>query len=245
MAANGADVSTGSQPIAGVGPRRSQPTYTVPDDWEADTNEEDKDNKDIWEEASVHPSAPVVVLSFNVLCSNSKAPMPQIVIAASASPAPPPTAFAPSMRILKRPQSASPKPATAAAPQKSLAEREAEYKAARDRIFAANPGTAPSSSSTAGTSGSSSTGTRATSAGADKAPSAKNKLDKPDKQPDTVVRQPRGPSSNSGRGFGNRRTQGGSRGGTPGGSGAQSPSSQAATPRTQTPAPSGHLEKRS
>jgi len=230
MSSGSQNIGKWSNPIAGVGPRRSQATYTVPDDWEAETNEEEREAKQIWEEA------------------DAKAPMPQIVIAGGRPSAPPPTAFAPSMQILKRPQNASPKPTTPTAPQKSLAEREAEYKAARERIFAANSGT-PSVPSTTGTMPNA-TGSLVTapktqgSAGADKAPSAKGKTEKTDKQLDTVVRQPRGPTSNSGRGFGNRRLPGGSRGGAPGGSGAQSPSSQASSPGTQTPAPSGHPQKR-
>ncbi|KZT59267.1 hypothetical protein CALCODRAFT_199120 [Calocera cornea HHB12733] len=227
MSSGSQNIGKWSNPIAGVGPRRPA-GYTVPDDWDAETHAEDKDSREVWEEA------------------NTKAPMPQIVIAGSTSSAPPPTAFAPSMKILKRPQSASPKPAASSAPQKSLAEREAEYKAARERIFAAKPGTPSPSSSGVGTPSSSGTGTKGVSgAGADKTPNARSRPEKADKQLDTVVRQPRGPSSNSGRGFGNRRTQGVTRGSTPGGSGAQSPSSQAASPRTQTPAPSGHPEKRS
>jgi len=217
-------MSTGSQkigawnkPIAGVGPRRSQPSYSVPDDWEAESNDEDKDPRRVWEEA------------------DAKAPMPEILIAPGASAAPPPTAFAPSLRILKRPQSASPKPSGPSTPQKTLAEREAQYKAARERIFAAKPESSntasPSSSSTVSPS-SSSTAETSVGAGTDKAPQSRTKSDKPD----NVVRQPRGPSSNSGKGFGNRRAQGT---GTlsAGGSGAQSPVSQASSPRTQTPAP--------
>jgi len=228
MSSGSQNIGKWSNPIAGVGPRRSHATYTVPEDWDVETNEEDRDNKQLWEEA------------------NAKAPMPQIVIAGGTSTAPPPTAFAPSMRILKRPSSASPKPTTPSTPQKSLAEREAEYKAARDRIFAANPGAPAPSGSTTGAAGSSGTGAKnASAAGAEKGPSTKNKPEKSDKQADTVVRQPRGPSVNSGRGFGNRRLQPGSRGVTPSGSGAQSPSSQTSSPRTQTPAPAGHAEKRS
>ncbi|EJU01614.1 hypothetical protein DACRYDRAFT_22679 [Dacryopinax primogenitus] len=219
MSSGSQNIGKWSNPIAGVGARPSQPAYTVPDDWDAEpTEDKGKDVRQIWEEA------------------NSRAPMPQIIVTGGSSPAPPPTSFTPAMRILQRPQSASPKAAAAATPQKSLAEREADYKAARQRIFAANSEVQATSTSTSVPS----TKTNNTS-GTDKAPSLK-KPNRAEKQSEAVVRQPRGPGSNSGRGFRNRRTQGSSRGGTPSGSGAQSPSSHV-TSRTQTPAPSGHGEK--
>jgi hypothetical protein len=77
---------------------------------------------------------------------NNKAPMPQIVAnssSSSASSAPLAAAAAalsqPTMRILKRPsasssQASSPPPAQSATPP--LAERQARYEAARQRIFA-------------------------------------------------------------------------------------------------------------
>lgn len=79
--------------------------------------------------------------------------MPELVISASTATSlaalPPPAAFQPSLRILKRP-SASPSPSSSAAvdsQQKSFAEREAQYQAARDRIFG---GTPPSDASNTG-----------------------------------------------------------------------------------------------
>ncbi|KAG6882102.1 hypothetical protein C0993_011895, partial [Termitomyces sp. T159_Od127] len=75
---------------------------------------------------------------------NAKAPnpMPELVIAPSATSSnhvvpPPPAAFQPTMRILKRPGAdASSKPATPPpSSAESLREREARYQAARERIF--------------------------------------------------------------------------------------------------------------
>ncbi|KAI0694113.1 hypothetical protein BC835DRAFT_1306432 [Cytidiella melzeri] len=104
--------------------RRSEP---VPDDWDDDEDEDEDDPLKVWEDA------------------NKKAPMPQLVIASSAtSPAtvsPPPAAFQPSIRILKRPSAAPSTPLfpdtapSADAQQKSFVEREADYRSARDRIF--------------------------------------------------------------------------------------------------------------
>lgn len=73
---------------------------------------------------------------------NKKAPMPELVISGSGTGLafpPPPAAFQPALKILKRattgpalPSSSAPSPADV---QKSYAEREAKYQAARQRIF--------------------------------------------------------------------------------------------------------------
>ncbi|EMD37137.1 hypothetical protein CERSUDRAFT_95399 [Gelatoporia subvermispora B] len=108
----------------------SQPTRStaaaqvVRDDWDDDDEEEDEDPQKLWETA------------------NKKAPMPQLVLSSSStttSVPPPPAAFQPTLRILKRP-SASPGSSitnipTQAEKQRSYAEREAQYQAARERIF--------------------------------------------------------------------------------------------------------------
>lgn len=84
-------------------------------------------------------------ISCLVIHRNNRAPMPQLVIAPSATTptsvsAPPPAAFQPSIRILKRPSANSSSPSATPSndpQQRSLADREAEYQAARDRIFGA------------------------------------------------------------------------------------------------------------
>ncbi|QRV98743.1 SUZ domain protein [Ceratobasidium sp. AG-Ba] len=106
----------------------TKPTRPVPDDWDADDPEEES-AKDIWERA------------------NSAAPMPQIQFSSSQQSTilPPVSAIMPSMRILQRPKSSSPGqsnsgPGTPGNGAKTMKEREAEYKAARDRIFANSGG---------------------------------------------------------------------------------------------------------
>ncbi|KAM5539710.1 hypothetical protein V8D89_006523 [Ganoderma adspersum] len=108
---------------------------TVRDDWDDDEEEleEAEDPQKLWEEA------------------NQRAPMPQLVMAGSgtgstAATSPPPAAFQPALRILKRPI-ASPSSSSSASSVPTLgsgssnsssstyAEREARYQAARDRIF--------------------------------------------------------------------------------------------------------------
>ncbi|KAG7095695.1 hypothetical protein E1B28_006409 [Marasmius oreades] len=98
----------------------------VRDDWEDEEDEEspnDEANKRIWEKA------------------DSKAPTPMPVVSTTSSRSvtspPPPGAFQPALKILKRPTSAinvhprTPSPASS----ESLKEREARYQEARSRIF--------------------------------------------------------------------------------------------------------------
>jgi len=115
----------------------------IPDAW--DDEEEEEDSEKIWESA------------------NSKAPMPELLISRSSTGPPsivsPPTAAiqAP-LRILKRPSSNSNSSSTvssmtsASALAKNLAEREASYQAARERIFGEvelkKPSTPPTPSQT-------------------------------------------------------------------------------------------------
>lgn len=78
--------------------------------------------------------------------------MPQIQISSQSTVLPPAAAIMPSMRILQRPKSSSPaQPGNNTTPgSKSLQEREAEYKAARERIFASSGGGENGSSSREG-----------------------------------------------------------------------------------------------
>ena len=92
-----------------------------------------------------------VLLRTCTTASNQRAPMPQLVMAGSGTgsvgaTSPPPAAFQPALRILKRP-TASPSSSSSASSVPTLgsgssssssgtyAEREARYQAARDRIF--------------------------------------------------------------------------------------------------------------
>ncbi|SRR6266550_8664415 len=81
--------------------------------------------------------------SHSTLCRNAKtaAPMPTIVSASSTGQAlPPPAAFQPVLRILKRPSpsSSTSEPNSSTSDPSTLKDREARYQAARERIFAAD-----------------------------------------------------------------------------------------------------------
>ncbi|KAJ7227587.1 hypothetical protein B0H12DRAFT_1240505 [Mycena haematopus] len=90
------------------------------DDWEDDDDDADEngaDNQQIWHNA------------------NTRAPMPHL-IASPAAAAPPAAALQPAMRILKRPSATATSPSLPpVGPGETLREREARYRAARDRIF--------------------------------------------------------------------------------------------------------------
>ncbi|KAG1807476.1 uncharacterized protein BJ212DRAFT_1485594 [Suillus subaureus] len=112
-------------PLAGAATKsQRKPQQVVPDDWDNDEDEEE-DNAKVWEDA------------------NNKAPMPELVISPSSTGTcvvpPPPAAFQPTMRILKRPspsQSASNSTTSLSSQTRNtLAEREAQYQEARNRIF--------------------------------------------------------------------------------------------------------------
>ncbi|CAE6441568.1 unnamed protein product [Rhizoctonia solani] len=97
---------------------------SVPDDWDNDEPAEES-AKEIWDRA------------------NTAAPMPQIQISSQSASIPPVAAIMPSMRILQRPKSTPTSPSSAnqtPTSTKSLQEREADYKAARERIFAGSGG---------------------------------------------------------------------------------------------------------
>ncbi|KAJ7210901.1 hypothetical protein GGX14DRAFT_625143 [Mycena pura] len=125
--------STGEwdQPVQSSSSRRAPiPRTVIPvvNDWEDDDDDGDQDappnaenNQRIWETANAQAPA---------------SPMPALVVSGSAAVAPPAAAFQPKLRILKRPPSAAPTPAPSPPlPGETLKEREARYKAARDRIF--------------------------------------------------------------------------------------------------------------
>ncbi|KZT22936.1 hypothetical protein NEOLEDRAFT_1137296 [Neolentinus lepideus HHB14362 ss-1] len=106
----------------------------IPDDWDADTDEEEEDSKAVWEAA------------------NSKSPMPTILPSQTSTSTPtslpPLEALKPKMKILKR-QTASTGPSE---PQhagndqgQSLQERERLYREARERIFGQGAVQAPES----------------------------------------------------------------------------------------------------
>ncbi|GLB39749.1 putative SUZ domain containing protein [Lyophyllum shimeji] len=108
------------------------PAQPVRDDWEDDDVDDpqtEQDNRRIWEDAN----------------ARAPNPMPAVIISPSAtSPhtvmSPPPGAFQPAMRILKRPSAPNsnpPTPPPASTSTESLKEREARYQAARERIFGA------------------------------------------------------------------------------------------------------------
>ena len=83
--------------------------------------------------------------------SQTSAPMPTIIPSASSSHPvvpPPPAAFQPQLKILKRPTNASPSPSPSPhVNTQSLQEREARYQAARERIFGSGSSSAEASSS--------------------------------------------------------------------------------------------------
>jgi hypothetical protein len=122
----------------------------VPDDWDNDDDEEEMDSQRIWDAAYVILLLPVPLPPplgrklIGILVRNAKSPMPELVISRSSTSAtvisPPPTAViqAP-MRILKRQTSAAtPSNTFSTSPSpisQSLAEREAKYQEARERIF--------------------------------------------------------------------------------------------------------------
>ncbi|KAL1680587.1 hypothetical protein EV122DRAFT_276046 [Schizophyllum commune] len=112
----------------------------VRDDWEDEDDEE--------------PAEPTVEGNqklWNAANSQTSAPMPTIIPSASSSHPvvpPPPAAFQPQLKILKRPTNASPSPSPSPPVNtQSLQEREAKYQAARERIFGSGSSSAEASSS--------------------------------------------------------------------------------------------------
>ncbi|KAF8241073.1 hypothetical protein L208DRAFT_1383489 [Tricholoma matsutake] len=130
------------QPTASTSfrPRALVKAAPIPDDWEDDEDDEEPQNEDdnrrIWEDAN----------------TKSPNPMPALIISPSATSSrsvlsPPPGAFQPTMRILKRPSnSTSPTPPPSSSTSETIKQREARYQAARERIFREENDTANSSS---------------------------------------------------------------------------------------------------
>ncbi|KAG5643532.1 hypothetical protein DXG03_000724 [Asterophora parasitica] len=115
----------------------------VPDDWDNDDSDMEENNQRIWEDAN----------------AKTPNPMPTLILSPSAIgpshvASPPPGAFQPTLRILKRPSNPGSNPTTpppTLTSTESLKEREARYQAARERIFgsSASEGTASSDSASA------------------------------------------------------------------------------------------------
>jgi len=195
------DQSNTSANAAHSNHRSKAKTKAVPDDWDAD-EEEEVDGEDVWRDA------------------NAKEPMPEIVLASSTAVAsavvPPSEALQAPMRILKRPTPQtrpSESSLSGAQSQKSLADREAEYQAARERIFASSSAAKEK----------------------DKSRSASPKTPAPQEPGVSVLRNPRGPTAGN---AGTARGFGGKRGGKRGSKGKSSPD----TPPMSTPAePSGEV----
>lgn len=113
-------------PSASTSTRAAVATAPVRDDWEDDEDEDDQAqapteeaNQRLWNDANTKPAAP----------------MPTVV--SSSTPTPPPAAFQPVMRILKRPDTNAANSEVPSVPsgEESFREREARYQAARERIF--------------------------------------------------------------------------------------------------------------
>ncbi|KAI0080457.1 hypothetical protein K474DRAFT_1657885 [Panus rudis PR-1116 ss-1] len=186
------DIPSTSSHCPPVAQMRTEP---IPDDWDNDDDDDEEvEPHKLWQDA------------------NSKAPMPELVISSTSTTStipPPPAAFQPTLRILKRPAAAapSPPPSSSEGTQKTYAEREAQYQAARQRIFGqGNTISTPHIDSD----GSNTRGGE---------PSATTQADS-QRSAAPVLRQPRGPvesdpenpkrSSSSGkpsRGFGRRKGQ--------------------------------------
>ncbi|KAL1741980.1 hypothetical protein HDZ31DRAFT_66401 [Schizophyllum fasciatum] len=110
---------------------KSQKKAAVRDDWEDEEDEE--------EEGGAEPTVESNQKLWNAANAQTPTPMPAIIPSASAThpmTSPPPAAFQPALKILKRPSNAGP---SASPPplvnQQSFQEREARYLAARERIF--------------------------------------------------------------------------------------------------------------
>ncbi|KAJ7476580.1 hypothetical protein FB451DRAFT_1396827 [Mycena latifolia] len=117
------DWQSQSQSTSSTSTRRA-PAQKAPapvcDDWEEDDGDDaaeppaPADNQRIWDTA------------------NAQAPMPALIVSGAA---PPPAAFQPAMRILKRPAAPARAPVRPAAPEETLEAREGRYREARERIF--------------------------------------------------------------------------------------------------------------
>lgn len=119
------------------------PIAPVPDDWDADEEEGENEQatQTLWEIAYVVVHKECSGENDIAPFSNSHTPMPQIQPSTTSTSAgaqlPPAAVFEAPLRILKRPSGASksPSPLNGTQAPKSFKEREAQYQAARERIF--------------------------------------------------------------------------------------------------------------
>ncbi|GBE83625.1 hypothetical protein BKA93DRAFT_771492 [Sparassis latifolia] len=189
-------------PIPPRAQRRVASVQPTPEAWD-DEDDEEEDQQALWENA------------------NNKAPMPELVISASSTTSvvsPPPAAIQPTLRILKRPTNSQLPSSSAPGSEtmKSYAEREAEYQAARQRIFQEstlngrsvnNAARVPSANSREGSSASS------PSSGRDSSSASSVKIIRDPHGPSSLPgagSQPRSPGSQQPRGFSARRNPKGS-----------------------------------
>ncbi|KAI6041570.1 hypothetical protein EDC04DRAFT_2893048 [Pisolithus marmoratus] len=138
-------------------PNTLHPTYVLPtrrsagkqiqairEDWDADDDDDDDNDGETATTALqqiADTNVRVVEKDGNVDAwheANTRAPMPEVVTSSSSTIAPPAAALRPQLRILKRPsQSQSPSNYSSSTlpTQSTLAQREAQYLEARNRIF--------------------------------------------------------------------------------------------------------------
>ncbi|TFK53189.1 hypothetical protein OE88DRAFT_1353562 [Heliocybe sulcata] len=103
---------------------RPSPPASVPDDWDAESDEEEEDSKAVWEAANSKPPMPTI--------------LPSQTSTSTPTSIPPLEALKPTMKILKRPTASfnhSDPLKTSADQSQSLQERERLYREARQRIF--------------------------------------------------------------------------------------------------------------
>ncbi|TDL20648.1 hypothetical protein BD410DRAFT_871175 [Rickenella mellea] len=189
--------------------RKPKQTQPVPDEWDND-DEESVDSEKVWQQA------------------NTQTPMPQVILSSSSTArtavAPPPEALQGPLRILKRPNK-TPSPGvnggvSPSASLKSLKEREKEYQAARDRIFASSSGggggsPSPSPGGNGGTGGTGAGANGDAQPGGTSSPRSEKQKAGTQQGASSVIRNPRGPtegtSGEAARGFGGKRGSGAKR----------------------------------
>ncbi|KAI6128150.1 hypothetical protein EDD16DRAFT_1549681 [Pisolithus croceorrhizus] len=133
--------------------RTEKKTQAIRDDWDADDDDDDDDGSETATTTTLPQQTPDTDVGLNERDgnvdmwheANVRAPMPEVVINPSSTGhstiAPPAAALRPQLRILKRPsQSQSPSNSTSSTlpNQSTLAQREAQYLEARNRIFGVN-----------------------------------------------------------------------------------------------------------
>ncbi|KAH7101197.1 hypothetical protein BKA62DRAFT_703867 [Auriculariales sp. MPI-PUGE-AT-0066] len=212
-------VSTAQPTFASVARMRTQtqaqPTSRTKDSWD-DSSSSDNEAESVPvkviardRRVIVPPPRPSVPPSTNTEiwdAANTEQRMPDIIPSSTLASSPVPTAaFTGPMRILKRP-AASSNPSGNASPTpsaKPLADREAEYQAARERIFGSGNtgGDSPKSSSEPPSRSQSQSRNSNGRRDSNRSQSGSGSQQRGQQ----VSRQPRGPSSNSGFGNGGQR----------------------------------------